>query len=105
MHDKTPPTALQTEYILASRKATTRTQRTWRTALSVGLVVSLSLAAFAFVQRQQAVYEAQAATRADITARPLSSLTASAWHCVAHSTFLPRMFTRILASLGLGRSA
>ena len=35
-------TALQTEYTLASRKATTRTQRTWRTALSVGLIVSLS---------------------------------------------------------------
>ena len=55
MHDKTPPTALQTEYILASRKATTRTQRTWRTALSVGLIIALSLAALAFVQRQQAV--------------------------------------------------
>ena len=61
MHDKTPPTALQTEYILASRKAATRTQRTWRTALSVGLIISLSLAALAFVQRQQAVYERQQA--------------------------------------------
>ena len=61
MHDKTPPTALQTEYILASRKATTRTQRTWRTALSVGLIIALSLAALAFVQRQQAVYEQQQA--------------------------------------------
>ena len=61
MHHKTPPTALQTEYILASRKATTRTQRTWRTALSVGLVIALSLAALAFVQRQQAVYQQQQA--------------------------------------------
>ncbi len=61
MHHKTPPTALQTEYILASRKATTRTQRTWRTALSVGLIIALSLAALAFVQRQQAVYETQQA--------------------------------------------
>ena len=57
MHDKTPPTALQTEYILASRKAATRTQRTWRTALSVGLIIALSLAALAFVQRQQAIYQ------------------------------------------------
>jgi hypothetical protein len=63
MHHKTPPTALQTEYILASRKATTRTQRTWRTALSVGLIIALSLAALAFVQRQQAVYEQQQAVR------------------------------------------
>ena len=61
MHAKTPPTALQTEYILASRKATTRTQRTWRTALSVGLIIALSLAALAFVQRQHAVYEQQQA--------------------------------------------
>ncbi len=61
MHHKTPPTALQTEYILASRKATTRTQRTWRTALSVGLIIALSLAALAFVQRQHAVYEQQQA--------------------------------------------
>ena len=61
MHGKTPPTAFQTEYILTSRKATTRTQRTWRTALSVGLIVSLSLAALAFVQRQQAAYEKQQA--------------------------------------------
>ncbi len=61
MHGKTPPTALQTEYILASRKATTLTQRTWRTALSVGLIVALSLAALAFVQRQQAIQERQQA--------------------------------------------
>ena len=61
MHHKTPPTALQTEYILASRKATTRTQRTWRTALSAGLIIALSLAALAFVQRQHAVYEQQQA--------------------------------------------
>ena len=42
-HQKTPPTALQTEYILASRKAAVRTQRTWRLALSAGLAVALVL--------------------------------------------------------------
>jgi WD40 repeat protein len=57
LHEKTPPTALQTEYILASRKAVTRTQRTWRTALSAGLIISLALAALAFVQRQQAIHQ------------------------------------------------
>ena len=57
LHEKTPPTALQTEYILASRKATTRTQRTWRTALSAGLVISLALTALAFAQRQQAIHQ------------------------------------------------
>lgn len=58
-HQKTPPTALQTEYVLASRKAAVRTQRTWRGALSVGLVIALVLAAVAFVQRN----DAQAAER------------------------------------------
>jgi len=61
VHEKTAPTALQTEYILASRKAATRTQRTWRTALSVGLAISLGIAAFAFVQRNQAQHEARVA--------------------------------------------
>jgi WD40 repeat protein len=56
-HEKTPPTAVQTEYILASRKATTRTQRTWRAALTGGLVIALALAAVAFLQRQQAVHQ------------------------------------------------
>jgi len=56
-HDETPPTAPQTEYILASRKAANRTQRTWRTALSAGLVIALALAALAFTQRQQAISE------------------------------------------------
>lgn len=60
-HQKTPPTALQTEYILASRKAAVRTQRTWRLALSAGLVVALVLAAVAFVQRNNAQAEARIA--------------------------------------------
>ena len=42
-HQKTPPTALQTEYILASRKASVRTQRTWRAALYRSKSVATSL--------------------------------------------------------------
>lgn len=57
LHEKTSPTALQTEYVVASRKNATRTQRTWRIALTVGLVVSLALAAIAFAQRQQAIHQ------------------------------------------------
>jgi WD40 repeat protein len=57
LHSKTPPTMQQTEYILAGRKASVRTQRTWQAALSVGLVVALALAAFAFLQRQQAIHQ------------------------------------------------
>jgi len=60
-HEKTPPTGLQTEYILASRKAAARSQRTWQMALSVGLVISLGLAALAFAQRNEAQQEARLA--------------------------------------------
>ena len=81
-HEKTPPTALQTEYILASRKNAVRTQRTWRAALSAGLVVALLLAAVAFVQRndarsaaRQADSRAQAAeATADLSSDPEQSL-------------------------------
>jgi hypothetical protein len=59
-HTKTPPTLQQTEYILASRKAAVRTQRTWRGALSVGLVISLALTVFALFQRQQAIQQRDA---------------------------------------------
>lgn len=60
-HPKTPPTALQTEYIVASRKAAVRTQRTWRGALSAGLVIALVLAGVALVQRNDARTEARLA--------------------------------------------
>lgn len=62
VHEKTPPTPLQTEYILASQKAAARTQRTWVSALAVGLVVAIGLTVFAFVQRNQARAETRLAT-------------------------------------------
>jgi TIR domain len=57
-HPKTPPTAAQTAYIVASRKAAVRTQRTWQGALSAGLVIALLLAGWAFLQRNQAQHNA-----------------------------------------------
>ena len=74
-HEETPPTALQTEYILASRKAAARTQRTWRTALSVGLVVSLGLAVLAFAQRNQAQHEARLADSRALAAEATANLS------------------------------
>lgn len=82
-HQKTPPTALQTEYILASRKAAVRTQRTWRLALSAGLAVALVLAAVAFVQRNNAQAEARIAqsradaaeATADLSSNPAQSVS------------------------------
>jgi WD40 repeat protein len=82
-HQKTPPTALQTEYILASRKAAVRTQRTWRLALSAGLAVALVLAGVAFVQRNDAQAEARIAQShaqaaeaiADLSSDPAQSVS------------------------------
>jgi WD40 repeat protein len=65
-HPKTPPTATQTAYIVASRKGRVRTQRTWQAALSAGLAIAIVLAVVAFLQRNQAQHEAQVAnSRAD----------------------------------------
>jgi WD40 repeat protein len=55
------PTALQTEYIIASRKASARRQRITVGALALGLLVSIVLALVAFQQRTQAVANAEAA--------------------------------------------
>jgi WD40 repeat protein len=76
-HKKTPPTGLQTEYILASRKAATRTQRTWRSALTIGIVVSLGLAGLAFVQRNQARHEAQVADSRALAAEATAALSSN----------------------------
>ena len=49
------PTALQTEYIIASRKATSKRQRIILGAVSVGALVALVLAVVAWSQRSKAV--------------------------------------------------
>jgi WD40 repeat protein len=82
-HLKSPPTTRQTEYILASRKAADRSQRTLRGALAVGLVIALVLAGLALVQRNQARHEANVAqSRAlaaeatvDLSTNPQKSLS------------------------------
>jgi WD40 repeat protein len=55
------PTALQTEYILASRKAATRRQRIVSGAASFAVIVSITLTVIALTQRHQAVRAAQVA--------------------------------------------
>ena len=49
------PTALQTEYIIASRKAATRRQQITLGAVTLGFVVAIVLAIVAFFARQEAV--------------------------------------------------
>lgn len=82
-HPRTPPTAGQAAFIVASRKAAVRAQRTWRLALSAGLAVALALAAVALVQRNQAQDEARLANSradaaeatADLSSNPQQSLS------------------------------
>jgi hypothetical protein len=62
-HEKVPPTDLQVEYILASRKAAIRTRRTWRTALITALVVVLGLGTYGLTQSHSAGTEGQQASR------------------------------------------
>src|SRR6266516_4330547 len=49
------PTALQTEYVIASRKAATRRQQITLGAVTLGFVVAIVLAIVAFFARQEAV--------------------------------------------------
>jgi WD40 repeat protein len=63
------PTALQTEYIIASRKAALRRQRIISSAVSLGLIVSIVLTVIALTQRQQAVRAAQVALARQLAAQ------------------------------------
>ena len=62
------PTALQTEYIIASRKAASRRQRIISGAVSLALIVSIILTIVAFAQRQQAVVQRKLADERRIEA-------------------------------------
>ncbi|MEJ2552331.1 MAG: TIR domain-containing protein [Anaerolineales bacterium] len=59
--DKDPqPTALQTEYLLASRAAATRRQRQTLIAVAAVMILSIGLGIFAWTQRNTAVSESNA---------------------------------------------
>ena len=84
-HAFSPPTALQREYIIASRRASDRSARLWRGALAAGLVVALVLAGIAFVQRGQAlqergqaIHEARVAASGQLAAESESLLASNA---------------------------
>jgi WD40 repeat protein len=68
------PTALQTEYIIASRKATVRRQRITVGALTLGLLVAIVLALLAWSQRNQARRQAQIASAGRLAGFGLSFL-------------------------------
>ena len=74
-HPGTPPTGEQSAFILASRKAATRSQRTWQVALSAGLAISLALAALAVIQRNQAQTQARLANSRAFAAEAVADLS------------------------------
>jgi WD40 repeat protein len=65
---------LQNEYFDASRQATTRRLRRTRAAVSVALVVAIGLAAFALIQRQQAITQQHNATSGELSAESVLQL-------------------------------
>lgn len=62
------PTGLHTQYLLASRQASTRRQRTTLTAVLVALAITVGLGALAWALRNQAEYNADQRARAEATA-------------------------------------
>src|SRR5882724_4729794 len=63
------PTALQTEYIIASRKAAARRQRITLGAVTFGFVVAIVLAVLAWFQRNEAVSQANIALARQLAAQ------------------------------------
>lgn len=56
--DKTlAPTSLQSRYITASRQSSNRRQRQLMSAITIGLVIAIGLAIFAWIQRDKAIEE------------------------------------------------
>ena len=88
-HPQSPPTEAQRQYLAASRRASDRNSRRWRFALIGGLVVALTLAVFAVLQRNQARHEATLADAHALAARASAALAtdpATALHLALQST-------------------
>jgi WD40 repeat protein len=60
-HPQAPPTSGQRTFIAASRRAADRVAWLQRTVLTVGLVIAIGLATFAFIEQHQAVQQRNAA--------------------------------------------
>ncbi len=91
------PTALQTEYIIASRKASARRQRIVFGAVSLALIVSIILTIVALTQRQQAIAQKNLADKRRDEAERATQVALSRQLTAQsellrnqHPTFLPR---------------
>jgi WD40 repeat protein len=69
-----PPTPRHSEYVLGSRAGATRRQRVLVGSVSIGLVVAVALAIFAFVQRNHATQERRAAVSRALAANAFLQL-------------------------------
>ncbi len=69
-----PPTQVHREFVLASRTAATRRQRTVVAAVSIALVVAIALGVVALVQRSTAIHERNVATARFLDAAAQSNL-------------------------------
>ncbi len=88
-HPQALPTEAQRQYLAASRRASDRNSRRWRFALISGLVVALTLAVIAVLQRNQARHEATVASAHALAARASAALAtdpANALHLALQST-------------------
>jgi WD40 repeat protein len=63
------PTAMQTQYVIDSRTSATKRQRLALGAVSVGFVITIALAIFAWFQRNEAVSEANIALARQLAAQ------------------------------------
>lgn len=63
------PTALQTQYVIDSRTSATKRQRLTLGAVSVGFVITIALALFAWLQRNEAVSQANIAIARQLAAQ------------------------------------
>jgi WD40 repeat protein len=74
--DRQPaPTELQGEYVIASRGAASRRQRLTISAVSAALLVAIGLAVFAFLQRQTAIDQREAASSRALAANAFLNLS------------------------------
>jgi len=102
------PTALQTEYIIASRKAAARRQRIISGAVSLALIVSIVLTIVALTQRKQAIAQKNLADQRRAEAERATQVALSRQLAAQsellrnqHPTFLPR--TVLLAAEAMQR--
>ncbi len=68
------PTALHNEYLLASRRSSSRRQRTTLAAVSLALVMTTVLAVFALLQRSEAISQRQTAVSRELAASAQANL-------------------------------